>query len=104
MLDAKELNCFAVGKNEWVIRRTFRDEQGRRCHQFLAHIANATTNNQEVAEEFIKGIAALQELSGLTPLVADGAYCDCPFGEFRPSIKNPKVCYSCGRPAANANR
>jgi hypothetical protein len=71
MLDAKELDCFQVGENEWVIRRTFRDEQNRRCHQFIAHIASTMIDNKKVAEEFIQGIVALQEKSGLTQRAAD---------------------------------
>lgn len=60
-INSKELDCFMVSNNHWVIRRTYRDEQGRKCHQFIADLASANVNNKELAENFIKGIAALEQ-------------------------------------------
>ena len=67
MLDARELCCLQVGENEWVIRRTFLDGQGRKHHQYIAQIANTTTDNRAIAEEFVKGIAALNGLTRAAP-------------------------------------
>ena len=61
MLNAKELDCFEVEKNVWVIRRRFYDEQGRRHNQFIAHLSSMGTDNKSIAEDFINGISALNE-------------------------------------------
>ena len=59
-LKIEELSLLKVGDNEYAIRRQYHDELGRRCTQFVAHIACTTADNEALAREFLDGIEALQ--------------------------------------------
>lgn len=101
MLDKNNLSIQKVGENEFVIRNVYRDNEGRRHTQFLAHIANSTTDNEKTAQWFIDGIGALQEREAVEHTLAEGRACTCPFPEWSLVDGVPVVCLGCGEPPAS---